>query len=112
MMVYRLLNMAQERWRRLKHAKLIPLVRAGVAFKDGINSGLKVDSSSGLDLDTLRWGSVTRAACRASFAGCLLVFPLLRLLLRRSGAGSLPHIGTEKAVRLLSVPARRCGHSR
>lgn len=35
MMAYKLLNMAQERWRRLKHAELLPLVRAGVAFSDG-----------------------------------------------------------------------------
>jgi putative transposase len=34
-MAYKLLNMAQERWRRLKHAELLPLVRAGVTFRDG-----------------------------------------------------------------------------
>lgn len=35
MMAYKLLQMAQERWRRLNGSTLLPLVRAGVAFKDG-----------------------------------------------------------------------------
>jgi len=35
MMVYKLLQMAQERWRRLNGSTLLPLVRAGVLFKDG-----------------------------------------------------------------------------
>ena len=35
MMAYKLLRMAQERWRRLDGAELLPLVRAGVLFTDG-----------------------------------------------------------------------------
>jgi len=34
-MAYKLLQMAQERWRRLNGSTLLPLVRAGVPFKDG-----------------------------------------------------------------------------
>jgi hypothetical protein len=35
-MAYKLLEMAQLRWRRLNAAHLLPLVRAGVTFVDGI----------------------------------------------------------------------------
>ncbi len=34
-MAYKLLDMAEHRWRRLDGAALLPLVRAGAAFKDG-----------------------------------------------------------------------------
>ena len=36
LMAYKLLVMAQERWRRLNGAHLLPLVRAGVTFVDGV----------------------------------------------------------------------------
>ncbi|MEN8185299.1 MAG: IS256 family transposase [Myxococcota bacterium] len=36
MMVYKLLDMAQKRWRRLDGYQLLPLVRAGAVFKDGV----------------------------------------------------------------------------
>jgi transposase-like protein len=36
MMVYKLLAMAQKRWRRLDGYQLLPLVRAGATFKDGV----------------------------------------------------------------------------
>src|SRR5262249_48961408 len=36
LMAYKLLDMAQARWRRLDGALLLPLVRAGVAFVDGV----------------------------------------------------------------------------
>ena len=36
LMAYKLLDMAQHRWRRLNGAHLLPLVRAGVLFIDGI----------------------------------------------------------------------------
>jgi putative transposase len=36
MMAFKLLTMAEGRWRRLNGAELLPLVRAGVVFKDGI----------------------------------------------------------------------------
>ena len=36
LMAYKLLDMAQARWRRLDGAHLLPLVRAGIAFADGI----------------------------------------------------------------------------
>ncbi len=35
MLAYKLLQMAQQRWRRLNGAELLPLVRAGVPFIDG-----------------------------------------------------------------------------
>src|SRR5262249_40374399 len=36
LMAYKLLDMAQARWRRLNGAQLLPLVRAGVLFADGV----------------------------------------------------------------------------
>ena len=36
LMAYKLLDMAQRRWRRLNGAHLLPLVRAGVVFLDGV----------------------------------------------------------------------------
>jgi putative transposase len=38
MMAYKLLRMAEERWRRLDGAELLPLVRAGVSFTDGVQA--------------------------------------------------------------------------
>jgi putative transposase len=35
-MAYKLLDMAQQRWRRLNAAHLLPIVRAGVVFVDGV----------------------------------------------------------------------------
>jgi len=35
-MAYKLLDMAQARWRRLDGAHLLTLVRAGIAFIDGL----------------------------------------------------------------------------
>src|SRR5215203_5643788 len=35
-MAYKLLDMAQQRWRRLNAPHLLPLVRAGVQFEDGV----------------------------------------------------------------------------
>ncbi len=34
-MAFKLLDMAQRRWRRVNSAELVPLVRAGVTFIDG-----------------------------------------------------------------------------
>jgi transposase-like protein len=36
LMAYKLLEMAQSRWRRLDGAHLLPLVRAGIPFVDGV----------------------------------------------------------------------------
>ena len=36
LMAYKLLEMAQARWRRLNGAHLLPLVRAGIGFMDGV----------------------------------------------------------------------------
>ena len=36
MMAFKLLDMAQQRWRRINAPKLLPLVRAGVKFIDGV----------------------------------------------------------------------------
>jgi hypothetical protein len=35
-MAYKLLDMAQARWRRLDGASLLPLVRAGIVFVDAV----------------------------------------------------------------------------
>ena len=35
-MAYKLLDMAQARWRCLDGAQLLPLVRAGIGFVDGV----------------------------------------------------------------------------
>ena len=37
-MAFKLLDMAQQRWRRLDGAHLLPLVRAGVKFVDGVHN--------------------------------------------------------------------------
>src|SRR5436853_455958 len=36
LMAYKLLDMAQARWRRLDGAHLLPLVRVGIVFVDGV----------------------------------------------------------------------------
>jgi transposase-like protein len=41
LMAYKLLDMAQARWRRLDGAHLLPLVRAGVVFVDGVQQANK-----------------------------------------------------------------------
>ena len=38
MMAFKLLEMAQQRWRRINGPKLLPLVRAGVKFIDGVQA--------------------------------------------------------------------------
>jgi hypothetical protein len=35
-MAYKFLEMAQARWRQLNGAYLLPLVRAGIVFEDGV----------------------------------------------------------------------------
>jgi hypothetical protein len=35
-MAFKLLDMAEQRWRRLDGASLLPLIRAGVQFVDGV----------------------------------------------------------------------------
>ena len=39
LMAFKLLDMAKQRWRRLDGAHLLPLVRAGVKFVDGVGQG-------------------------------------------------------------------------
>jgi hypothetical protein len=39
-MAYKLLDMAQARWRRFDGAYLVPLVRAGIVFVDGVQHEL------------------------------------------------------------------------
>jgi putative transposase len=41
LMAYKLLEMAQARWRRLDGAHLLPLIRDGVAFVDGVQQAAK-----------------------------------------------------------------------
>jgi transposase-like protein len=38
MMAFKLLEMAEKRWRRINGAQLVPLVRAGVRFTDGLQA--------------------------------------------------------------------------
>jgi len=41
MMAFKLLAMAEERWRKVNGSELLPLVRAGVRFVDGIQEKRK-----------------------------------------------------------------------
>ena len=41
LMAYKLLDMAQARWRRLNGAQLLPLIRAGITFLDGVQHAAK-----------------------------------------------------------------------
>ena len=41
-MAYKARDMAQARWRRLDGASLLPLVRAGIVFVDGVQQEGKV----------------------------------------------------------------------
>ena len=41
-MAYKLLDMAQARWRRLDGASLLPPVRAGIVFVDGVQQEGKI----------------------------------------------------------------------
>jgi transposase-like protein len=43
-MAYKLLDAAQDRWRRVNSPELVPLVRAGVEFQDGIMTESKEDN--------------------------------------------------------------------
>src|SRR5690349_5976818 len=45
LMAYKLLDMAQRRWRRLDGAHLLPLVRAGVVFVDGVQQEGKANKT-------------------------------------------------------------------
>jgi hypothetical protein len=48
-MAYKLLDMAQARWRRLDGAHLLPLLRAGIVFLDGVQQqrkGIKAGASA------------------------------------------------------------------
>ena len=46
LMAFKLLDMAQQRWRRLDGAALLPLVRAGVKFVDGIQKQVRINCQS------------------------------------------------------------------
>ncbi len=41
MMPFKLLALAEERWRKVNGAELLPLVRAGVRFVDGVQEQSK-----------------------------------------------------------------------
>jgi len=45
LMAYKLLDMAQARWRRLDGAHLLPLVRAGIVFVDGVRQEGKANKT-------------------------------------------------------------------
>ena len=44
-MAYKLLHMAQARWRRLDSAQLLPLARDGIGFVDGVQQEGKVSKT-------------------------------------------------------------------
>jgi hypothetical protein len=44
-MAYKLLDMAQARWRRLDGAHLLPLVRMGIRFSDGVQQASKANGT-------------------------------------------------------------------
>jgi hypothetical protein len=46
LMAFKLLDMAQQRWRRLDGAALLPLVRAGVKFVDGVHKHTRSTAQS------------------------------------------------------------------
>jgi putative transposase len=46
LMAFKLLDMAQQRWRRLDGAALLPLVRAGVKFVDGVQKQSRTTAQS------------------------------------------------------------------
>jgi len=46
LMAYKLLAMAQTRWRRLDGAQLLPLVQGGITFVDGVQQPTKGRRSS------------------------------------------------------------------
>src|SRR5690606_22779067 len=46
-LAFKLLEMAEKRWRRLNGAKLLPLVRAGVTFVDGIQQEREEEDRNG-----------------------------------------------------------------
>ena len=45
LMAYKLLDMAQARWRRLDGAHLLPLVRAAIVFVDGVEQEGKANKT-------------------------------------------------------------------
>lgn len=47
MMAFKLLEMAEERWRKVNGSELLPLVRAGIRFVDGVQETTK---NSGADV--------------------------------------------------------------
>ena len=46
LMAFKLLDMAQQRWRRLDGVALLPLVRAGVKFVDGVQKQARATTQS------------------------------------------------------------------
>ncbi len=52
LMAYKLLDMAQARWRRLDGASLLPLVRAGIVFVDGVQQEGKVPTVGGVQVSS------------------------------------------------------------
>ena len=49
-MAFKLLDMAQQRWRRTNGSELLPLVRAGVCFVDGIQQEREQDDATNKDV--------------------------------------------------------------
>jgi hypothetical protein len=47
-MAYKLLDMAQARWRRPDGAHVLPLVRAGIGFVDGVQQEGKVNRTKAI----------------------------------------------------------------
>ncbi len=44
-MAYKLLDAAQDRWRKVNSPELVAVVRAGIEFKDGIQVKRRIDET-------------------------------------------------------------------
>jgi hypothetical protein len=92
LMAYKLLEMAQARWRRLDGAHLLPLVRAGITFIDGVQHTIKERSRRFRSALPVRRtsGSSSRRDRRPAHPGS---FPI-----RRAAENSRPPSGSARSA--------------
>ena len=74
LMTYKLLDMAQARWRRLNGAHLLPLVRAGIGFLDSVQQEGTVNRTKSergvITPRTSRSTLLYRSSSSRAFASC------------------------------------------
>ena len=63
LMALNLMEMAQARWRRLDGVHLLPLVRAGILFVDGVRHGTKLAGTRGPHDATVLHPPITHFPC-------------------------------------------------